>query len=91
MVVIRLARGGSNKRPFYRIVVADQRMPRDGRFIEQLGFFNPIAAGQEEKLRLDMERAQHWINKGAQASDRVKFLIKTHQKTANEPVKDKEA
>ena len=91
MVVIRLSRGGVRKRPFYHIVVADKQRSRNGRFIEQIGYFNPIAAGKDVRLTIDLERAQHWINNGAQASDRVKFLIKTHQKTANEPVKDKEA
>lgn len=80
MVVIRLARGGANKRPFYRIVVADRRKPRDGRFIEQLGFYNPIAAGQEVKLNMDLSRAEHWISKGAQPSDRVQYLMKQAKK-----------
>ncbi len=83
MVVIRLSRGGVKKRPFYRIVVADKRMPRDGRFIEKLGFFNTIATGQEEKLRLDLERVKYWISKGAQPSDRVKRLIKDAKTTDN--------
>ncbi len=76
MVVIRLARGGSKKRPFYQITVADQRSRRDGRFIERLGFFNPIARGGEERIRLDMERAEYWIRQGAQASDRVRSILK---------------
>lgn len=76
MVVIRLARGGSKKRPFYHITVADQRNPRDGRFIERVGFFNPIARGQEERLRVDLDRVAHWQSKGAQASDRVASLLK---------------
>ena len=76
MVVIRLARGGAKKRPFYRVVVADQRSPRDGRFIERLGFFNPIATENEEKIRIDMERADYWLGQGAQPSTRVKTLIK---------------
>jgi small subunit ribosomal protein S16 len=82
MVVIRLSRGGAKKRPFYHIVVADKRRSRDGRFIEQLGHFNPIAAGQEVRLKLDAERAQYWITQGAQPSDRVKSLIKEHQTNA---------
>ena len=82
MVVIRLARGGSKKRPFYHVVVADQRCKRDGRFIERLGFFNPVAKGQEEKLRLDLERVEHWTGKGAQTSVRVAQLIKTARKAA---------
>ena len=76
MVSIRLARGGAKKRPFYHIVVADKRSPRDGRYIERLGFFNPIAKGQEEPLRLNIERVEYWIGCGAQPSNRVKQLIK---------------
>lgn len=83
MVVIRLSRGGAKKRPFYHIVVADKQRARDGRFIECIGYFNPIAAGKEIPLTLDMERVQHWIKNGAQPSDRVKNLIKVHQKTAS--------
>ena len=82
MVSIRLARGGSKKRPFYHIVVADNRCKRDGRFIERLGFFNPVARGQEETLRLDLEKAEQWITKGAQPTDRVASLIKTAKKAA---------
>lgn len=80
MVVIRLARGGSKKRPFYSINVADSRMPRDGRFIERVGFFNPVARGQEETLRLDLERVEYWVSKGAQPTDRVVKLIKQKKK-----------
>ena len=80
MVVIRLARGGAKKRPFYRVVVADQRSPRDGRFIERLGFFNPVATGNEEKIRIDLERADYWLGQGAQPSTRVKTLIKSLRK-----------
>ncbi|PVZ62991.1 30S ribosomal protein S16 [Pelagibaculum spongiae] len=79
MVSIRLSRGGSKKRPFYHIVVADSRSPRDGRHIERIGFFNPIAQGGEEKLRLDMDRITHWVEKGAQPSTRVANLIKQKQ------------
>ncbi|AXA34280.1 30S ribosomal protein S16 [Francisella adeliensis] len=82
MVVIRMARGGAKKRPFYRIVVADKRSPRDGKFIERLGFFNPVAKGGEERLKLDVAKAQEWIAKGAQPSDRVASLIKEAQKAA---------
>ncbi len=82
MVVIRLARGGANKRPFYRIVVADRRKPRDGRFIEQLGYYNPVAAGLEVKLNMDLARAEAWITKGAQPSGRVEYLIKQAKKAA---------
>ena len=76
MVSIRLARGGSKKRPFYHVTVADSRRFRDGRFIERVGFFNPIARGQEERLRIDAERLQYWISQGAQCSDRVAKLVK---------------
>ncbi len=82
MVVIRLARSGSKKRPFYHITVADSRNARDGRFIERVGFYNPIARGKEETLRLDMERIEHWIGQGAQPSVRVSTLIKGHKKAA---------
>jgi small subunit ribosomal protein S16 len=76
MVTIRLSRGGAKKKPFYHIVVADSRFPRDGRFIERLGFFNPVASGQAESLRVDLERADYWLGQGAQASDTVGNLIK---------------
>lgn len=82
MVTIRLARGGSKKRPFYHMVVTDKRNPRDGRFIERVGFFNPVAQGKEEKLRVDSARVEHWIGLGAQMSDRVKRLVKDSQATA---------
>lgn len=76
MVTIRLTRGGAKKRPFYHVQVTDSRKSRDGRYIERLGFFNPVARGNEERLRLDAERAQHWIDQGAQPSERVSSLIK---------------
>ena len=76
MVTIRLARGGAKKRPFYHIVVTDSRNKRDGRFIERLGFFNPVAKGAEEPLRIDRERVDHWLAQGAKASDRVAGLLK---------------
>ncbi len=76
MVVIRLARMGAKKRPFYNIVVADQRFKRDGRHIERVGFFNPIAKGKEEPLRLQRARVKHWVDTGAQMSARVKALVK---------------
>ena len=82
MVKIRLARTGAKKRPFYHLVVADGRRGRDGRFIERLGFFNPIAAGAEERLRVDQERIAHWIGQGAQPTERAKSLIKEHAKAA---------
>ena len=76
MVTIRLSRGGSKKRPFYHVVVADSRRARDSRFIEQIGFFNPIARGQEERLRIQQDRIDHWVGLGAQVSDRVAALAK---------------
>lgn len=76
MVVIRLSRTGAKKRPFYHVVVADKRSPRDGRYIERVGYFNPIATGQEKRLELNMERINHWISVGAQASERVGKLVK---------------
>ncbi len=82
MVVIRLARGGSKKRPFYQVVVADKRSPRDGRHIEKIGFFNPLARGQEEAFRIDQESYDAWIAKGAKPSDRVASLVKAQAKAA---------
>ncbi|MCB1669147.1 MAG: 30S ribosomal protein S16 [Porticoccaceae bacterium] len=76
MVTIRLARGGSKKRPFYHINATDSRKARDSRYIERLGFFNPVARGNEERLRIDTDRVQHWVGQGAQVSDRVNQLIK---------------
>lgn len=76
MVSIRLSRGGSKKRPFYHLSVTDSRNARDGRFIERIGFFNPIARGEEERLRVDQERASFWLSQGAQASERVSKLLK---------------
>ena len=76
MVTIRLSRTGAKKRPFYHIIVTDSRNSRDGRFIERLGFFNPIAQGGEEKLRIDRDRVAHWLSRGAQPSDRVSHLLK---------------
>ena len=76
MVTIRLARGGAKKKPFYHITVSDSRRARDGRFIERIGFFNPMAKGQEERLRLDLDRMAYWQSQGAQVSDRVSTLAK---------------
>lgn len=75
MVKIRLARGGAKKQPFYHIVVTDSRNRRDGRNIERLGFFNPVARGNDERLRVDRERIDHWVEQGAQVSERVSHLI----------------
>ena len=82
MVSIRLSRGGAKKRPFYHLVVSDVRTARDGRCIERVGFFNPIAAGAEEKLRVDLERVDHWIGNGAQMTDSVADLVKQARKAA---------
>ena len=80
MVVIRLARGGAKKRPFYQIIVTDSRNARDGRFIERIGFYNPTAQGQAEKVRLDADRFAHWVSQGAQPSERVADLAKQAKK-----------
>ena len=82
MVTIRLARGGSKKRPFYHLTVTDNRNPRNGRFIERVGFFNPIARGQEERLRVDLERVDYWVSQGAQISARVATLVKESRAAA---------
>ena len=76
MVIIRLSRGGSKNRPFFNVVVADSRNRRDGRFIERLGFYNPLAAEGQESLRLELERITHWQEKGAQLSETVSKLVK---------------
>ncbi|HET7269317.1 MAG TPA: 30S ribosomal protein S16 [Oleiagrimonas sp.] len=76
MVRIRLARGGAKGRPFYHIVVADQRSRRDGRNIERLGYYNPVASGAEKRLLLDVEKTNAWVAKGAQMSDKVRALLK---------------
>lgn len=75
MVVIRLSRGGAKKRPFYRILVADSRVSRDGGYLERIGYFNPIATGKEKRLELDRDRMNYWIKNGAQPSERVKKLL----------------
>ena len=82
MVKIRLARGGAKKQPFYHIVVTDSRNRRDGRYIERLGFFNPVARGQAERLRVDLERFDHWVEEGAQVSERVGHLVNESRKAA---------
>lgn len=82
MVTIRLARGGAKKRPFYQVVVTDSRNARDGRFIERVGFFNPVASGKEEQVRINAERYQYWISQGAQPSERVAQLAKSAAKAA---------
>ncbi len=80
MVSIRLSRAGAKKRPFYHMVVTDSRNGRDGRYIERLGFFNPVGKDNEENLRIDLERVDYWIGQGAQPSDRVASLIKVQRK-----------
>ena len=82
MVKIRLSRGGAKGRPFYHVVVTDQRNKRDGRNIERVGFFNPVAAGKETRLQLDVERVNSWIAKGAQPSEKVRTLLKEAGKQA---------
>lgn len=82
MVIIRLARGGSKKRPFYNIVVADSRNRRDGRFIERVGFYNPVAGEKQEGLRLNNDRIAYWTGNGAQLSDTVARLVKNAGKAA---------
>ncbi len=82
MVVIRLARGGAKKRPFYNVVVADSRTRRDGRFIERVGFYNPIAAEGEEGVRLMHDRITFWQERGAKLSDTVSMLVKNHKPVA---------
>ncbi|WP_417596894.1 30S ribosomal protein S16 [Oceanospirillum sp.] len=76
MVTIRLARGGSKKRPFYHLTVTNSRSARNGRFLERIGFFNPLAKGQEERLRVDFDRVEYWKGQGATVSDRVTQLLK---------------
>ncbi len=82
MVTIRLQRGGAKKRPFYQVVVADSRRARNGRVIENVGFFNPTAQGQAERLRLDLERVEYWVGVGASLSERVTTLVKEAKKSA---------
>jgi len=82
MVTIRLARGGSKKRPFYHLTVTDSRQSRDGRFIERVGFFNPVARGQEPRLSVNAERVEFWVKQGAQLSERVSSLLKQANQAA---------
>ena len=91
---IRLARGGNKKRPFYRIVAADSRMPRDGRYIEKLGTYNPLLPkDSEERVKMDVERVQYWLGQGAQATDRVARMLEAAgvltKKERNNPIKGK--
>ncbi|MCX8050181.1 MAG: 30S ribosomal protein S16 [Methylohalobius sp.] len=82
MVKIRLARTGANKRPFYHVVVADSRAKRDGRHIERVGYFNPLVEEGEARLRLDMERVEFWLGRGAQMTDRVRSLVREWRKSS---------
>lgn len=82
MVTIRLARGGANKRPYYRIIVADHRRALNGKCIERIGFFNPLATEKEEKMRVDMTRVQYWVSKGARPTERVAALLKKFKPAA---------
>ncbi len=82
MVKIRLSRGGAKKRPFYHIIVTDSRNARDGRNIERLGYYNPVAAGNEKRVELNIERTQHWLGHGAQLTDKVADLYKQAMKAA---------
>lgn len=82
MVTIRLSRGGAKKRPYYAIVVTDSRSRRDGRYIEHIGFFNPIPSGQAKELYIDLERADYWLSQGVQTSERVAQLLKIARKAA---------
>ena len=82
MVSIRLSRAGAKKSPFYHMVVTDSRNGRDGRYIERLGYFNPVAKAHEQNLRIDLERVDYWIGRGAQPSQRVAALIKKQRKAA---------
>ena len=83
MVVIRLSRAGAKKRPFYYVAVTDSRKRRDGKYIERVGYFNPVARGQEVRLHLEMDKVTHWQSVGAQLSDRVQSLLKEFKKTAS--------
>ncbi len=83
MVTIRLSRGGAKARPFYHIVVCDSRRARDGRYVERVGFFSPMATANEEKLRIDLARVDYWVGVGAQQSDRVASLLKSFRRQAD--------
>jgi len=83
MVVIRLSRGGAKKRPFYHMVVTDSRRRRDGNYIERIGYFNPVARGQEVRLHIEAEKLKHWQSVGAQLSDRVSDLVKEFNKNSD--------
>lgn len=80
MVTIRLSRGGAKKQPFYHVVATDSRARRDGRYIERLGYYNPVARGDATEVQLNMERVDYWVSVGAQMSDRVAKIVKDHRK-----------
>ena len=82
MVKIRLTRGGAKKRPFYHVIVTDSRSARDGRNIERVGFYNPVAAGNDKRVELNLERVKHWVSQGAQMTDKVADLFKQASKAA---------
>lgn len=82
MVKIRLTRGGAKKRPFYHIIVTDSRSARDGRNIERVGFYNPVATGGEKRVEIDIDRVNHWVSKGAQLTDKVAVLVRDAAKPA---------
>ncbi len=82
MVTIRLSRGGAKKQPFYHIVATDSRAKRDGRYIERLGYYNPVARGDAQGVQIDLERVDHWVSNGAQLSDRVRNIVKSYRKNA---------
>ncbi|HEY5612410.1 MAG TPA: 30S ribosomal protein S16 [Lysobacter sp.] len=82
MVKIRLTRGGAKKRPFYHIIVTDSRSARDGRNIERVGFYNPVATGGEKRVEINLDRVNHWVSKGAQLTDKVAVLVKDAAKAA---------
>jgi len=82
MIVIRLSRTGNKKRPFYHVVLADKRSPRDGRYVERLGFFNPIANGEAVEMKLNLKRIEYWVTNGAQVSGKIHYLIKKYKKSA---------
>ena len=90
MVTIRLSRSGSKKRPFYHVVATDSRNRRDGRYIERLGYFNPIASGADVRLNINQERVDYWLGHGAQPSARVASLLKQYRKAQQQPVAEPE-
>lgn len=82
MIIVRLSRGGRKRKPFYHVVVADSRSPRDGKFLDKLGYYNPIADSQADQvINIDLEKVDHWVSNGAQLSDKVKSLVKKQRKS----------